>query len=123
MAAPSLPSIAEPKGRDDEEAEAITPNELQRAQDELKLIFEAPRREETANVLAAQIAAEMHEWNGRAEWVVLQLRPAGYPIPAAVLDSTELAPRVTRHANPGKVVKAFLAALDAVRAWRASTDG
>jgi DNA-binding transcriptional ArsR family regulator len=104
-----------------EEAEAITPDELRRAPDELKLIFEAPRREETANVLAEQIAAEMNEWSGRAERVVLQLRPAGYPIPAAVLNSTELVQRVTRHANPGKVVKAFLGALDAVRAWHAET--
>jgi hypothetical protein len=104
-----------------EEAEAITPDELRRVQDELKLIFEAPRREETANVLAEQIAAEMNEWNGRAERVVLQLRPAGYPIPAAVVNSTELVQRVTRHSNPSKVVKAFLGALDAVRSWHAET--
>ena len=66
-----------------EEAEAITPDELRRAQDELKLVFDAPRREETANVLAEQIVKEMEDWNGRAERVVLQLRPAGYPILAA----------------------------------------
>ena len=104
-----------------EEAEAITPAELRRAQDELKLIFEAPRREETANVLAEQIVAEMNEWNGRAERVVLQLRPIGYPIPAALTNSTDLVQRVTRHSNPGKVVKAFLVALDEVRGWQAET--
>ncbi|MBM4460583.1 MAG: BREX system P-loop protein BrxC [Chloroflexi bacterium] len=104
-----------------EEAEAITPDELRRAQDELKLIFETPRREETANVLAEQIVKELNEWNGRAERVVLQLRPAGYPIPPALTGSTDLVQRVTRHSNPGKIVKAFLAALDEVRGWHAET--
>lgn len=104
-----------------EEAEAITPDELRRAQDELKLIFEATRREETANVLAEQIGQEMQEWNGRAERVVLQLRPAGYPVPRAVTNSTDLVQRVTRHSSPGKIVKAFLQALEEVRGWHAET--
>ncbi len=104
-----------------EEAEAISPDELRQAQDELKLIFEATRREETANVLAEQISQEMNEWDGRAERIVLQLRPAGYPIPAALANGTELVHRVTRHPNPGKIVKAFLTALDEVRGWHAET--
>lgn len=104
-----------------EEAEAILPDELRQAQDELKLIFDAPRREETANVLAEQIAKEMEEWSSRAERIVLQLRPAGYPIPAALANSTDLVQRVTRHTNPGKIVKAFLKALDEVREWHAET--
>ena len=56
-----------------EEAEAVTPEELRRAQDELKVIFDAPRREETANALAGQIGEEMKRWDDRAERVVLQL--------------------------------------------------
>lgn len=104
-----------------EEAEALAPDELRRAQGELKLIFEATQREETANVLAEQIAEELKEWDGHAERVVLQLRPAGYPIPPSLTDSTDLVQRVTRHANPSKIVKVFLAELDAVRAWHAET--
>jgi len=105
-----------------EEAEAVTPDELRRTQDELKLIFDAPRREETANVLAEQIKEEMERWNGRAERVALQLRPAGYPIPEALQKSQDLCFRVTRFANPGKVVKAFLENLDQVRAWHAEVQ-
>ena len=105
-----------------EEAEAVTPDELRRTQDELKLIFDAPRREETANVLAEQIKEEMERWNGRAERVALQLRPAGYPVPETVERSQNLCFRVTRFANPGKVVKAFLENLDQVRAWHAEVQ-
>jgi len=102
-----------------EAAEAVEPDELRRAQDELKLIFDAPRREETANVLAEQIGEEMKRWNDRAERVVLRLRPAGYPIPESLEGSQALHDRVTRFSNPGKVVKAFLENLEAVRAWHA----
>ena len=102
-----------------EEAEAVAPDELRRAQDELKVIFDAPRREETANALAEQIREEMKRWNDRAERVVLQLRPAGYPIPETLQQSQELHFRVTRFANPGKIVKAFLENLEEVRTWHA----
>ncbi len=105
-----------------EEAEAVTPAELRRAQDELKVIFDAARREETANALAEQITQELRDRDGRAERVLLQLRPAGYPIPPAIQNSAELAQRITRSSNPAKVVKAFLAALDEVRAWHDETQ-
>ena len=100
-----------------EEAEAVTPDELRRTQDELKLIFDAPRREETANVLAEQIKEEMGRWRDRTERVVLQLRPAGYPIPDTLERSGDLANQVTRFRNPGKIVRAFLENLDKVRTW------
>lgn len=105
-----------------EAVEAVTPDELRRTQDELKLIFDASRREETANALAEQIKGEMERWNGRAERVALQLRPAGYPIPEALQHGQDLHFRVTRFANPGKVVKAFLENLDEVRAWHAKVQ-
>ena len=105
-----------------EEAEAVAPDDLRRAQDELKVIFDAPRREETANVLAEQVREEMKRWNERAERVVLQLRPAGYPIPETLQRSRELHDLVTRFSNPGKVVKAFLENLEAVRAWHAEVQ-
>ena len=105
-----------------EEAEAVTPDELRRTQDELKVIFDAPRREETANVLAEQITEEMGRWRDRTERVVLQLRPAGYPIPETLERSGDLANRVTRFRNPGKIVKAFLANLDEVRTWHAEAQ-
>jgi len=105
-----------------EEAEAVTPDELRRTQDELKVIFDAPRREETANVLAEQIGEEMGRWRDRTERVVLQLRPAGYPIPEALERSGDLANRVTRFRNPGKIVKAFLENLDEVRTWHAEAQ-
>jgi hypothetical protein len=105
-----------------EEAEAVAPDDLRRAQDELKLIFDTPRREETANVLAEQVREEMKRWNERAGRVVLQLRPAGYPIPESLQRSRELHDLVTRFSNPGKVVKAFLENLEAVRAWHAEVQ-
>lgn len=105
-----------------EAEEAVEPGELRRVQDELKVIFDAPCREETANVLAEQIREEMKRWNDRAERVTLQLRPAGYPIPETVQRSQELYLRVTRFANPGKVVKMFLEHLVEVRAWHAETQ-
>lgn len=105
-----------------EEAEAVMPDELRRAQDELKVIFDAPRREETANVLAEQIKEEMSRWRDRTERVVLQLRPAGYPSPESLERSGDLANRVTRFRNPGKIVKAFLANLDEVRTWHAKAQ-
>jgi hypothetical protein len=105
-----------------EEAEAVAPDELRRAQDELKVIFDAPRREETANALAEQVREEMKRWNERAERVVLQLRPAGYSIPEPLQRSRELANLVTRFSNPGKVVKAFLENLEAVRTWHAEVQ-
>ena len=105
-----------------EEAEAVTPDELRRTQDELKVIFDAPRREETANVLAEQITEEMGRWRDRTERVVLQLRPAGYPIPETLERSGDLANRVTRFRNPGKIVKAFLANLDEVRTWHSEAQ-
>lgn len=105
-----------------EEAEAVAPDELRRAQDELKVIFDTPRREETANALAEQIREEMERWNGRAERVVLQLRPAGYPIPEPLQRSQDLHFRVTRFVNPGKVVKAFLENLEEARTWHAEVQ-
>lgn len=104
-----------------EAGEAVEPDELRQAQDELKLIFEAPRREETANVLAEQIREQMKRWNDRAERVALQLRPAGYPISESLERSQELHDRVTRFSNPAKVVKTFLEKLEAVRAWHGET--
>jgi len=100
-----------------EEAEAVMPDELRQAQDELKVIFDAPRREETANALAEQIKEEMKRWRDRTERVVLQLRPAGYPIPETLKRSGDLTNRVTRFRNPGKIVQAFLANLDEARTW------
>ncbi len=105
-----------------EEEEAVAPNELRQAQGELKVIFDAPRREETANALAAQIREDMKQWNDRAERVALQLRPAGYPIPEAVQRSQDLHRRVTRFVRPGKVVKAFLENVDEVRTWHAEVQ-
>jgi hypothetical protein len=105
-----------------EEAEAVAPDELRRAQDELKVIFDARRREETANALAEQIREEMERWNGRAERAALQLRPAGYPIAETLQQSQDLYLRVTRFANPGKVVKAFLENLEVVHAWHAEVQ-
>ncbi|HIQ04672.1 MAG TPA: BREX system P-loop protein BrxC, partial [Anaerolineae bacterium] len=105
-----------------EAAEAVTPDELRKAQDELKVIFDAPRREETANTLAEQIRSEMEEWNKRADRVVLQLRSAEYPVPEALQRGQALFFRVTRFANPSKVVKAFLENLDEVRAWHAEVQ-
>jgi len=105
-----------------EEAEAVTPDELRRTQDELKLIFDASRREETANVLAEQIEKEMGRWRERAERAVLQLRPAGYPISSALAGGDDLYRRITYFPNPGKIVKAFLANLDEVRAWHAEVQ-
>jgi hypothetical protein len=105
-----------------EEAEAVAPDELRRAQDELKVIFDAPRREETANALAEQIREETKRWAERAERVVLQLRPAGCPIPETLQRSQDLHFRVTRFANPSKVVKAFLENLEEVRTWHAEAQ-
>ncbi len=100
-----------------EEDVAVTPEELREAQDELKLIFDAPRREETANALASQIKAQMKRWDERIERVVLQLRPTGYVIPEILEQGSDLRRRVTRFANPGKVVKAFLEHVEEVREW------
>jgi len=100
-----------------EEIEAVTADELRRTQDELKLIFDARRREETANALAEQIKQEMEAWRNRIERVILQLRPAGYPIPKALEGTRALSERITRFRNPGKIVKAFLEHLEEVRAW------
>lgn len=100
-----------------EETVAVKPAELRQAQDELKVIFDATRREETANVLAEQILEEMKRWDGHSERLALQLRPASYPIPEVLQQSQDLRNRVTRFANPGKVVKAFLEHLDEVRSW------
>ena len=100
-----------------EAEEAVEPGELRRAQDELKLIFEVQRREETANVLAEQIQQEMKRWNERAGRLMLQLRPASYPISETLAGSQTLHYQVTRFSNPGKIVKAFLENLDAVREW------
>lgn len=105
-----------------EEAEAVMPDELRRTQDELKVIFDAPRREETANVLAEQIKEEMGRWRDRAERVVLQLRPAGYPISSALAGGDDLYRRITYFRNPGKIVKAFLVNLDEVRTWHAEAQ-
>ena len=102
-----------------EEAETVTADELRRAQDELKQIFDTPRREETANALAEQIKQEIETWRNRIERVLLQLRPAGYPIPAALAGSSDLGKRVSTFRNPGKIVKAFLEHLEEVRAWHA----
>jgi hypothetical protein len=102
-----------------EEAVAVTPEELREAQDELKLIFDAPRREETANALAAQIQEQMEQWDNRVGRVVLQLRPTGYAIPEVLEQSRELRRRVTRFANPGRVVKKFLEHVEEVRDWHA----
>jgi hypothetical protein len=102
-----------------EEAVAVTPEELREAQDELKLIFDAPRREETANALAAQIQEQMEQWDERVARVVLQLRPTGYAIPEVLEQSRELRRRVTRFANPGRVVKKFLEHVEEVRDWHA----
>jgi len=96
----------------------VTPEELRRAQDELKLIFEAPRREETANALAEQIQKVMEQWDSRVERVVLQLRTAGYPVPEPLQQSKKLYRQVTRFANPSKVVKAFLEHVEDVREWK-----
>jgi hypothetical protein len=86
------------------------------------VIFDAPRREETANVLAEQITEEMGRWRDRTERVVLQLRPAGYPIPEALERGGNLCDRATRFRNPGKIVKAFLANLDEARTWHAEAQ-
>ena len=100
-----------------EETEAIAPEELRRAQDELKVIFDITRREETANGLAEQVREVMGQWSGRAERVMLQLRPAGYPIPEPLRRSQDLYLRVTNFTNPGRIVKAFLENLETVRVW------
>ncbi|MBN1936007.1 MAG: hypothetical protein JW934_15160, partial [Anaerolineae bacterium] len=100
----------------------VAPDELRRAQDELKVILDAPRGPETANALAEQIQRQMAEWGDRAERVILQLRPARYPIPEALGGGHELVRQVTRFQNPGKVVKAFLDNLEAVRRWHAQAQ-
>jgi hypothetical protein len=56
-------------------------------------------------------------WDERAERVVLQLRPAGYPIPDVLQGGGDLRQQITRFRNPGKIVKTFLARVDDVRAW------
>ena len=106
-----------------EQEEVVTPAELRRAQDELKVIFDAPQREETPNVLAEQILQEMQTWHERAGRVAVELRAAAYPLPAEVTDSDELYRQVTSHQrNPGKTVKQFLAHLDELRAWHAEVQ-
>jgi len=105
-----------------EEIEAITPDELRRTQDELKVIFDASRREETANALAEQIDEELRRWNRRSGRLSLQLRPASYPIPEVLQHSQDLFLRTTRFANPGKIVKAFLENLEEVRLWHAEVQ-
>ena len=104
-----------------EEEEAVVLDELRQAQDELKVIFDAPRREETANALAEQIREEMDQWKNRARRVVLQLGQAGYPIPETLQQTDDLGRKVTRFANPSKVVKSFLENVDEVREWH--TEG
>ncbi len=106
-----------------EPAEVVLPAELRRAQDELKVIFDTPQREETANVLAAQITEALEAWRERARRVMYQLQPAGYPIPTILTQTDELYRQVTNFRNnPGKVVKAFLAHLETVRAWHAEAQ-
>jgi len=64
----------------------------------------------------------MGRWRDRTERVVLQLRPAGYPIPDTLERSGDLTNRVTRFRNPGKIVKAFLVNLDEARTWHAEAQ-
>lgn len=105
-----------------EPEEAVEADQLRRAQDELKVIFDAVRREETANALAEQIREEMKRWHEHAERVMIELRPAGYPIPETVQASQDLHFRVTRFANPGKIVNMFLENLEEVRAWHSEVQ-
>ena len=106
-----------------EREEAVTPAELRRAQDELKVIFDAPQREETANVLAEQILEQLKLWYGHTERVTVELQAAEYPLPAALAGAYDLYRQVSSHQrNPGKTVKQFLAHLEALRAWHAEAQ-
>jgi hypothetical protein len=106
-----------------EQEEAVTPAQLRRAQEELKVIFDAPQREETANVLAEQIMNQMETWYDHADRLMMQLQGAGYPIPSVIQKSRDLYQAISSHQhNPGKVVKQFLAHLDEIRAWHAEAQ-
>lgn len=106
-----------------EEAVAVTPDVLRQVQDELKILFDAPQREETANALAEQIQEQLKLWADRADRLMIELRAAGYPIPTVIADTGTLTRQITTHArNPGKLVKQFQAHLPEVRAWHAEVQ-
>ena len=95
----------------------VEPGELRKAQSELRVLFGTLPKEETANAIAGQIREALSEWAGRTERLVLQLRPAGYPVPEPLTGAHELVRQVTRFSNPGQVVKAFLENLAEIQAW------
>jgi hypothetical protein len=100
----------------------VEPGELRRAQSELRVLFDKLPKEETANVIAGQIREALSEWDSRTERLILQLRPAGYPVPEALTTAHELVGQVTRFGNPGQVVKAFLEHLGAIETWHQRAD-